>query len=310
MSVLHSNKSLSPLVPSNRLIALGQRGFCATRSPRHALTLMELLIVLTILAVLTTMAVQLTEGVIDQGRFDASRNGLEEIRDAVIGPADAEAGPGSGGFVADMGRPPATLGELITGTYSYALQALDTDGDSILDGQLASGWRGPYLRLPAGRSALMDGWGNPFLLQNVAGTLTLVSQGSDRDSVNPENGYRADISLIIAADDYLGAVRFHVREMEDGAEIDPDLDSDDVLELRIFRVNPLTAQVHPPELVTFQSTDTPPTFSHQLMNVAVGPLAARAVLKESAAGAIKKKSAVLYLTLTPRANLLKKLILQ
>lgn len=76
---------------------------------RSGLTLVELLVVLVILAVVTAIAVQSTESVIDQGRYDATQRTLQNIQNAIVGPPNQRAPDGSQlmtGFVADMGRLP------------------------------------------------------------------------------------------------------------------------------------------------------------------------------------------------------------
>ena len=81
---------------------------CSRRSER-GLTLVEMLVVLAILVALTTVAVNSTEGVVDQGRYDATGNTLDGVRDAVLG-REGLKGPDDRpfitGFVADMGRLP------------------------------------------------------------------------------------------------------------------------------------------------------------------------------------------------------------
>jgi prepilin-type N-terminal cleavage/methylation domain-containing protein len=82
------------------------------RSHRSALTLVELLVVLVIIAIVTGIAITATENVIDQGRYNATQQTLQNIQEAIMGPANQRAPDGSfliTGFVADMGRlPPLT----------------------------------------------------------------------------------------------------------------------------------------------------------------------------------------------------------
>ena len=76
------------------------------------MTLIELLVVLTILVILTTIAITSTSQVMDQGRYDATQRTLQNIQDAIVGPANQRAADGSlliTGFVADMGRLPQTV---------------------------------------------------------------------------------------------------------------------------------------------------------------------------------------------------------
>lgn len=155
--------------------------------PSHhqsGLTLLELLVVLTILVALSTVAITSTGGVADQARYEATQRTLENIRDAVIGPANLRDTDGTllyTGFVADMGRLPQaaadgsnfTLAELwqnVNGIEPYLVRQasganvdVPTEGDT--DVYVATGWRGPYLRLSPGHAGLLDGWGHSFQLR-------------------------------------------------------------------------------------------------------------------------------------------------
>ena len=138
-------------------------------TPRPGLTLLEMTIVLTILAVLTTLAITLTEGTVEQTRFDVTQRQLQNLQDAILGSS-----PDSQSFLADIGRLPRAI-EADTATQLCELwmnpgtmrpfqQATGPDPEIVL----SSGWRGPYIATPSdGR--LRDGWGNPFTLWNIAG---------------------------------------------------------------------------------------------------------------------------------------------
>ncbi|MEZ5385418.1 MAG: prepilin-type N-terminal cleavage/methylation domain-containing protein [Prosthecobacter sp.] len=157
---------------------------------QRGLTLLELLVVLSILAVLATVALTSSSGLADQARYEATQRTLENIREAVLGPANLRDTKGTliyTGFVADTGRlpqqpqdallgSPITLDELINphGIQPYAVrQASNTSGTNVVSGSeqladedvyLGSGWRGPYLQLPPGQTEIRDGWG--YLLAN------------------------------------------------------------------------------------------------------------------------------------------------
>lgn len=92
------------------------------------------------------------------------------------------------GFVADVGRLPRAVGS------DPAFQAGELWSNpnalmrfqmqqSPLDSEvwLACGWRGPYLRMPAGTTALNDGWGRPFVIltTDVSGVPTPATAGQD-----------------------------------------------------------------------------------------------------------------------------------
>lgn len=164
------------------------------RSNRRAgFTLLELVVVLAILAIVTALAVRSLDGVQDQKRYEATQRGLEEISAAVLGSPDDRAADGSrtiGGFVADMGRLPRTVGtadltlaELwrppANASFIYDVRSavgIPTAGftvmtvaaeDHDLQVRVPGGWRGPYVRLPIAAASeveeakLLDGWGNP-----------------------------------------------------------------------------------------------------------------------------------------------------
>ncbi|HYV34905.1 MAG TPA: type II secretion system protein [Gemmataceae bacterium] len=176
---------------------------------RRGLTLIELLVVLVILAILTTLAVQSTSVVMDQGRFDATQQSLQNIQNGIMGPANQRGADGSlliTGFAADMGRLPQPVdatsdplrelwdAAVIPAISAYGLQTVDlglkdATNNPIL-GQLRCGWRGPYVQPPLTRQVtsggqtqaqimLLDGWGNPFdaLTQSPVAPFTLTLAG-------------------------------------------------------------------------------------------------------------------------------------
>ncbi|MFZ2279781.1 MAG: prepilin-type N-terminal cleavage/methylation domain-containing protein [Prosthecobacter sp.] len=161
---------------------------------QSGLTLLELLVVLTILVVLSTVAITSTSGVADQARYEATQRTLENIRDAVIGPANLRDTDGTllyTGFVADTGRLPKAVAEVVDGGTVLTLAELvqqpagmaayqvlpaitsnctpadEADAEDPMPPakvsadtiRLGVGWRGPYLRLPPGNFLPRDGWG-------------------------------------------------------------------------------------------------------------------------------------------------------
>jgi len=178
----------------------------ASKAARHhrmaGLTLLELLVVLTILIVLSTVAITSTSAVADQARYEATQRTLENIRDAVIGPDNLRDTDGTllyTGFVADTGRLPGALSELVTkpdGMAAYqVLSAIENnivvepplvaEDEQDPDVKLGVGWRGPYLRLPPGNLLLQDGWREDFVVED--NPVRIISHGRDR-AVGPVFG--------------------------------------------------------------------------------------------------------------------------
>jgi len=172
------------------------------------MTLVELLVVLTILGLITTVAVTSTDLVMGQGRYESTIRTLGDVALAAVGPVDKHQVDGTvagGGFLADLGRLPVAIGsdpatslaELWSnpnGLLPFAIRPAPTDPEVLV----ASGWRGPYLRLPLGRTELRDGWGHPFsLATNGTGeVIGLSSLGADAQAGG--SGLDADLPLSLS----------------------------------------------------------------------------------------------------------------
>jgi prepilin-type N-terminal cleavage/methylation domain-containing protein len=152
---------------------------------RQGFTLLELAVVLAIPALLTHLAVRKTSRWRSGQLREMSNRGLLEIKEAVVGSdfeRDSDGARVRTGFLADLGRLPQavtnqcgrlSLAELWaspSSAGSYAAReavaanlvpgsdAADADADVVVPG----GWRGPYLRLPLGKTRLLDAWGNAY----------------------------------------------------------------------------------------------------------------------------------------------------
>ncbi|WP_198244184.1 type II secretion system protein [methane-oxidizing endosymbiont of Gigantopelta aegis] len=126
-------------------------------------TLLEMVLVLFLMGLVASAGLMLTENVEDQEKYDETKRRMAMMRQAIIGnPARTINGhPDISGFVADMGRLPGCVKEL--------LQDEDCDGNTI-SGWLQdastgvwSGWRGPYIHVipeSNGKRYFRDGYGN------------------------------------------------------------------------------------------------------------------------------------------------------
>lgn len=213
--------------------------------PSHhqsGLTLLELLVVLTILVALSTVAITSTSGVADQARYEATQRTLENIRDAVIGPANLRDTDGTllyTGFVADTGRLPKAVAEVVDGGTVLTLQELwiqpgtlveydvrpalaanivvDTPSSAAEEEDavvyLGTGWRGPYLNLKPGTTRIVDGWGSEIatpvgIVQGYPNNLLL-------NSAVPVNvGDQINEVLCLGRDSAIGGAEAYDRDSE------------------------------------------------------------------------------------------------
>lgn len=191
---------------------------------RPAFTLVEMVMVLVVMAILATVAVQMLEPQVDQTRYDATRRTLENVREGIVARPDANSiNAAVSGFVTDCGRLPVDLTELFLqpGDLSgHAAAPFDSDRDASNDVQLFGGWQGPYVALPVGTTALVDGWGNPLALDTSSG-FQIFSRGRDGDSVAPEVGYDEDLIVQINDSDWQTAATFRLYEADISGLIDP-----------------------------------------------------------------------------------------
>ena len=140
-------------------------------------TLVEMTVVLLLITLLASVAVRETAELGFQTRYEQTKDRLEMIKQAILGnPRQIINGQQAiSGFVADMGRLPNTLRELIE-DYDCDGPLVDGNSDTNLNNDggcpwildttynsgLGSGWRGPYLTIsgnPSDNDALSDGWG-------------------------------------------------------------------------------------------------------------------------------------------------------
>lgn len=204
---------------------------CSSRHPpiRSALTLLELVVVLGILAMLAGVAVQSLDPIANQSRYESSQSMLNSIRSATVSDPNTKNANGQkiiSGYIADTGALPTSLNDLLekpNAIVAYGTESFDSNRDLTNDVTLARGWNGPYLQLGAGRTSILDGWGHALTLQNNLGVLTIASLGADNDSIAPEDGYQADISINIPVNAYTGDIVFHLYAINGttGTRVDP-----------------------------------------------------------------------------------------
>ncbi len=131
----------------------------------HGFTLLEMVLVLFLMGLIASATFMLTENVEDQTKYEETQRRLEIMRQAIIGSPSQTLNqtPRISGFVADMGRLPACLHELLepTDCNGGALPTWPSTPDASTG--LFYGWHGPYIQvLPERNGALRfrDGYGN------------------------------------------------------------------------------------------------------------------------------------------------------
>jgi prepilin-type N-terminal cleavage/methylation domain-containing protein len=185
----------------------------------HGFTLVELLLVVLLLSSLALLATTFVDNADRQMKFDLTRARLEQMRKAIVGDFSRTLNgePMLSGFVADMGRLPTSLSELIEPPTDSDLLwgpiALSSEG---IDGTLYGGWRGPYLD-PENMTVnpfdpedddlyrvFRDGWGNLGADENADkenygwgfqiddGKIIVQSYGADLTSGDGDDVYDKD----------------------------------------------------------------------------------------------------------------------
>lgn len=170
---------------------------------RRSLTLVELLLVVFILAAVAASAATLTDDVDVQARYDVTISRRDLVREAILGQSEVGGQRLVSGFVADMGRLPRSLRELI--------QPLDETGGALQKWvydparEVGAGWRGPYLpiRFEDATPVFRDGWGNR------SGADDALNYGWDVSNATPD---RFEIRSL-GRDNLVGGVELYDKDL-------------------------------------------------------------------------------------------------
>jgi hypothetical protein len=202
-------------------------------SQRRHYTLLGLVFLLFLLALVASSAALLPSLQADDEVDRLNRERLDALKEAICGNLDSDTAilsPVVSGYVADMGRLPLNLNELLVqGSQPSWTVDVQTSGKTQTPGN-AYGWRGPYLSVIPDANGLTgailprfrDAWGtiNSVPASDDAnfgwslpgsssiatinaqgrGSLTLTSFG--RDGASGGSGYDADLSTTITDSDY------------------------------------------------------------------------------------------------------------
>lgn len=146
---------------------------------QQGLTLLELIVVLLILITLSTVAVRATSGLKDQVRWEQTRDRYQAIKNAIIGDPDLviNGQPDINGFVADMGRLPRNIHELLEEDFCFTDRTLDVGTCAPAD------WRNQTNRTPPSATSLGYGWNGPYL--------DTITQAKEADSITDGWGREA-----------------------------------------------------------------------------------------------------------------------
>lgn len=187
-------------------------------------SLLELLLVLFIMGLMTATTMLMTGGVEDQSKYDETKRRMELIKRAIVGDTSrtVNGAPEISGFVADMGRLPLCLRELVESKHcdgsdylAAELWLLDTGSG------LWRGWRGPYVDVQAdadGIKRFRDGFENTdpdateysknygwrnFQIVSATSAIQIESWGGD--GALGGSAYATDIATsgVVEASDYL-----------------------------------------------------------------------------------------------------------
>lgn len=132
-------------------------------SDRRGFTLIELVIIIVVLGIVAAVAIPKFGSLTENARINATKEEMLTLKKAIVGDPRVTAGGRyiNRGFEGDIGHPPANLMEL----------AVKPDSLTAYDKFTRIGWNGPYID-SAGQEYLSDAWGNAYVYDRVARTIT------------------------------------------------------------------------------------------------------------------------------------------
>lgn len=300
-------------------------------------TLLEMLLVLALMGAMLAAMTVFVDSSGEQQKYVNTRIRLQQIKAAITTTQTTGGEPVVSGFVADMGRLPNNLQELIDlGGVNWDVHNISLSGATVsgvlgadvVVGQLWGGWRGPYLdTMPESTGpAFRDGWSNPDVdgdLENygwkgyssaVNTAITLQSFGLDGtlSGVGFSADYPAEIDKELVGQNAwtvsLSGVSFQVK-----IEGPPDA-SDSGLKLRLFytkngTIQPLISADDFSAVSGMLSQQYPASFDSSAKAAPIGKYAAVVVCPSGKVydgncdGDSTGPYSTYYFTLTPRAVL-------
>lgn len=196
-----------------------------TRIPQAGFSLLEMLLVITLLGMLSLAAIVLTENTDSQAKYDDTKVKMAAIKRAIVGDTTRTINdePDISGFVADVGRLPGCLRELLERVACPAVDGNPATQQASAWGfqtgaGIWAGWNGPYLNtLPEsdGNLAFRDGYLNKdatalsdahnfgwiYALSGTPQSLEVQSLG--KSTADAADDYPPAGSELISTNDYL-----------------------------------------------------------------------------------------------------------
>jgi type II secretory pathway pseudopilin PulG len=165
--------------------------------------MMEMVIVIAVIAILAALIAPLAVNQVTQARYDACREELKIIKQAIVGdPSLVESGSRSSfGFVGDLGVLPSAvdgLGDLVFNAAPDSTVIYLNWPQTHVSG-LIWGWRGSYI------SEYTDPWGNDYNY-TTAGLPAYISARIWSNGADQTSGTADDVSIDIRTDEVVAII--------------------------------------------------------------------------------------------------------